>query len=119
MQMTELSEQGKRNLLRFYMQNCPCCHPDEVYDIKYNELDQWLESHDKRWYDLEVISTLMESTKKNQQRLENIVVEHNKAKDALQRIFGHDCVGFVGNSVDKCTFCNKVAQKVLEPENCK
>src|ERR1041385_940425 len=87
----EFSEESKRNLLRLYMRDCPCCHPDEVYDIKSTELDDWLTSHDEVWYRLIAIDNLVEDLADKEETIKRLVIERNEARDALQRIFGHEC----------------------------
>jgi hypothetical protein len=40
----------KRKLLRDYMEDCPACGgADEADYVKDEDLDKWLDSHDKDW----------------------------------------------------------------------
>lgn len=41
--------EGKRLLLREYMDECPACVADEADGIGDHELDEWLDSHDEHW----------------------------------------------------------------------
>lgn len=110
----KLSDKGIANLMIYYADECAACDKEDIPCISDSKIEGWLESHDKNWADLSAIPDLENRLEKAIARLDEVIDERNAMKNAIQKIYGHDCT-MSGPFKTKCPFCRQVAKSILEP----